>query len=317
MISPIYQERSYLSLEVIFNYLYRFLPQQKKTRPNMYTGTAGIGLETVLALAKHNPQTIYFSGRNSTSAGTVIEKCATTAPDVHVIFVQLDMTSLASVQAATRRTFTSARLDILICNAGIMAVPAAVTADGYEIQFGTNHLAHALLIKLLMPAILRTAELPASDVRIILLSSVGFRGHPRGGFAWETMKTPQEGVAGSWVRYGQSKLANIMYAAEIARRYPQLTCVSIHPGIINTGLIGNLTPGRKFFVNLTTIGRAVTPEEGSYNMLWAATVDKKAIKNGAFYEPVGVVSTKLDKTAKSEEISKKLWEWTDKELTNF
>ena len=76
------------------------------------------------------------------------------------------------------------------------------------------------------------------------------------------------------MRYGQSKLANILYAAELARRYPQITSLSIHPGVISTGLVGNLSTLNKVFVYVTNLGKLTAPSDGIQNQLWAATGDK-------------------------------------------
>ena len=114
-------------------------------------------------------------------------------------------------------------------NAGVMALPASTTKDGYEIQFGTNHLGHFLLTKLLMPTLQRTAE-GKGDVRIVNLSSQGHRLPPRGGLA---LKDAHSDMASynTWVRYGQSKLANILFTRELTRRYPAFKSFAIHPGM--------------------------------------------------------------------------------------
>ena len=199
-----------------------------------------------------------------------------------------------------------------------MALPPGLTKDGYEVQFGINHLGHALLIKLLLPTILQTAEDHDSDVRIIILTSVGFRGHPSGGITFKDLRTTQDtGVAAPWIRYGQSKLANILYAAELARRYPRITSLSVHPGVVKTGLVENLSLANRALIHITNIGRIKTVQEAALNQLWAATGDKAKIANGGFYEPVGVPSKKHDKQSKSEELAKQLWEWTEKELAAY
>lgn len=115
----------------------------------------------------------------------------------------MDLAELASVKAAIAKTFMHDRLDILIANAGIMAHPPGLSKDGYEIQFATNHLGHAMVIRELLPVLLRTAEMPGSDVRIVCLTSTGWRGHPGAGIEFDHLKTTQESwLLGSWVRYG-------------------------------------------------------------------------------------------------------------------
>jgi NAD(P)-dependent dehydrogenase (short-subunit alcohol dehydrogenase family) len=116
-------------------------------------------------------------------------------------FVEMDLCSLASVKAAAQK-FAHDRLDVLLCNAGIMAVPPALSKDGYEIQFATNHLGHAMLIRKLLPIMLKTATLPGSDVRIVCLTSNGWMSHPKGGVKFSELKTVQEGFYGAGIRYG-------------------------------------------------------------------------------------------------------------------
>ena len=120
-------------------------------------------------------------------------------------------------------------------NAGIMACPAGLTKDGYEIQLGTNHLGHALLTKLLLPVLERTAE-TQKDVRIVNLSSSAYTWAPKAGLVLKEATTEMKGYS-TWARYGQSKLANIYYTRELARRHPSIKSVAIHPGTVGTNLI--------------------------------------------------------------------------------
>lgn len=201
-----------------------------------------------------------------------------------------------------------------------MAHPPGLSKDGYEIQFATNHLGHAMLIKELLPTLLKTAKQPESDVRIVLITSTGWRGHPKGGVQFSTLNTTQDfPLLGKWVRYCQSKLANIVYAAELAKRYPGITCLSVHPGVVHTELVGNLNMMDKVLVYVPNIGQMLTPEEGAHSQLYvAAGARKEELVNGGFYMPVGVLSnSKLDKVAKSEKLASDLWEWTEKALDGF
>ncbi|KAF7356817.1 Short-chain dehydrogenase reductase family [Mycena venus] len=258
-------------------------------------GTAGIGKETLFVFAKHNPQRLYFTGRNTAQAAQIIADIKSTTPAV-------DLTN---------------RLDILICNAGVMNVPPALTKDGYEVHFGINHIAHALLIKLLLPTLLRTADAPGSDVRIVSLTSQGFSTHPGGGIVFKDLRTTQGSGLMKAMRYGQSKLANILYAAELAQRYgSKLTTVSIHPGVVRTDLLNNQSGLVQFLSFLTHPFSMLTPEEGAYNTLWASTADKTKIVNGEFYEPVGIRGGHARKS-RDRKLAKELWEWTDKELEGY
>jgi len=283
-------------------------------------GTTGIGAETVIALAKHNPTKIYFTGRNESSAKSVISSIQETTPTAPVEFLPCDLSSLTSVQDAAKKILaTESRLDILICNAGIMAVPPSQTKEGYEIQFGTNHVGHALLIKLLLPLLDKTQQDGDKDVRIVILTSQGYGLHPKGGILFSRLKTPLDdlGVIGGWTRYGQSKLANLLYARELARHYPNITATSIHPGVVGTNLVSKQGFWNKALIYASQMGKVKTPAEGAWNQLWAATGKKSDVEvNGGYYEPVGVL-TKLSKQAASDKLAGELWEWTEKELEGW
>lgn len=123
-------------------------------------------------------------------------------------------------------------------------------------------------------------------------------------------------MGGTWIRYGQSKLANILYAKSLAKEYPQITSVAVHPGVISTGLVGNLSFWNKALVYVTNLGKVKEPKEGIVNQVWAATGDKKEVVNGGFYEPVGVPG-RQDKESSSDALAEELWEWTQKELKGY
>lgn len=310
-------------------YLYKYHYFSKKYR----LGTAGLGAQTALLLAAHSASHIFITGRSSSRAETIISNIRTKYPKVIATFIELDLGSLASVKAGAK-TFISSfppgekpRLDILICNAGVMALPPGVTTDGYEIQFGTNHLGHALLVKLLLPTLLSTASLPSSDVRVVFLSSLAFSGHPLGGILFDSLRSRQDIFllgTGAWQRYGQSKLANILYAAELARKYGSpdsgnITSMSIHPGTFNTHLIsslGILDRAMIYIVNLGNVKNEARGGEGGWNTCWAATSPKDGIINGGFYTPVGVKG-KLLRENGNEKLAKELWDWTERELAEW
>ena len=210
------------------------------------------------------------------------------------------------------------RLDILFNNAGIMPCPYATTTEGYEIQFGTNHMGHALLTKLLLPTLLKTAERPDGDVRIITMSSAGHAIGVSGGLIFDQKKLEEQGT---WKRYGQSKLANLLFAREVAEQYPQIISVSIHPGVIFTDLFQNLRSNVFLRAGLWIYGLLFwiipghfkSTEGGALNQTWAATVKKETLVNGAYYKPIGVKSDG-SKSARNKGLQKKLWEYTEAEL---
>ncbi|RYP07039.1 hypothetical protein DL765_009279 [Monosporascus sp. GIB2] len=278
-------------------------------------GTGGIGAEIVVELAKHHPGRIIFTGRNAQSAEATIKRVQTAAPGVGVCFVPCDLASLASVKDAANKILSeNSRLDLFPANAGIMAKPAGLSVDGYEIHFATNHLGHALLTQKLLPLLEKTADIPYTDVRIIYTTSTAWRG---GSLAFDKLKTPMESVIGRWIRYGNSKLANLMYARELARRYPKLLSFSVTPGVVGTSLVTDLKFSDRMFVWVSQMGKILTPEQGTFNHLWAISTPRSSIKQGAFYEPVGQLDTKDNSNSKNPKLGPELWEWTEKELERW
>ena len=240
-------------------------------------------------------------------------------------FIKCDLADLSSVkQAAETFLAQSRRLDVFYANAGIMALPPGLTTDGYEVQFGTNHLGHAHLINLLLPIMLQTAEEPNSDVRIINMSSIAYKQAPTEGIAFETLKTPQANLGsmipgGKWTRYGQSKLANMLYTRELAERYPSVKTVSVHPGYIKTDIFANVPFMTTLPVRIAVpLGAGWTPvEEGAYNQTWAGTTERAKLEDGAYYVPIGRKGQLETKQSKDAVLSKRLWDWTQKELAEF
>ncbi|PSK55449.1 hypothetical protein B9Z65_2838 [Elsinoe australis] len=255
----------------------------------------------------------HLLGRNSVAAQATIKAAKEINKDAVVRFFECDLSNLIAVKvAATKIAAHIDRLDLVFCNAGIMATPAGLSRDHYEIQFATNHLGHAMLIRQLLPLLRKTASQPKADVRVISNTSLGYQ------FAsciqYDTIQTTQEAyILGAFRRYGQSKLANLLYAKALARNFPEITFVSIHPGIINTTLISGLSTFNRYFTNITTFGQQVTVQEGVKNQLWAATVAKDQVVNGAFYEPVGKPG-RMTAAARNEQMAEELYEWTAKTL---
>jgi len=287
-------------------------------------GTAGLGEESVRALAAHSPLHIYFTGRNVTAANALITNIKAKHPKASLSFIKMDLSSLCAVKEVIAQEFKHDRLDILMNNAGIIAKPAVLSTDGYEIQFATNHLGHAMLTRELMPILLKTAKEPSSDVRVISNTSAGYEFHRaiKGGISFDELdagSTMSRILLGAWIRYGQSKLANILFAAELARRHPELTSVAIHPGLVKTPMNTDMAGWSKTFVNVTSRisgERWLEPHEGVLNQLWcAAGANKEALRNRGYYTPGGVDSTeKLTAEARDEDLAGRLWEWTEKVL---
>lgn len=279
-------------------------------------GNAGLGKQAILDFSRYGkPAKIFLAARSAEKAQASIREIQQVVPDAPVTFLQLDLTSFESIRAAARSFLSqSDRLDILMLNAGVMAMPAGQTKEGYEIQFGTNHVGHALLAKLLLPALRKTAALPGSDVRVVVLSSAGLGLAPSGGFDPEVVKTDGSSMA-TWTRYGMSKLANALFARELARREPELTVVAVHPGGVDTNLFdafGSSGVLQRMLRPLLGLFMA-TVQDGAKNQVWASVSDK--VKSGEYYMPVGIVGWgRGTAKARNDELALKVWEWTEGEL---
>lgn len=278
-------------------------------------------------LAAHNPAHIYFTGRNVSAANALITDIKSKYPLAQLSFIKMDLSSMRSVKDSVAEGFKHDRLDILMNNAGIIAKPPTLSTDGFEMQFATNHLGHAMLTKQLLPHLLKAAEQPDSDVRIMSITSDGYKFHRaiKGGISFSELdsgSTFSRTLLGPWIRYGQSKLANILFAAELARQYPSITSVAIHPGLVMTEMNTEMRGFNKVFVDVSSWmsgTQKLQPEQGVLNQLWcAAGANKGELRNGGFYRPVGVDCTeKLTSEARDVELAKKLWEWTECVLEKY
>ena len=279
-------------------------------------GTDGLGKESVLQLAQHGSPTIFLAARNKAKAEAAIKDIQAVAPKAKIEFLQLDLSSFDSIKSAAKEfDAKSPKIDVLLNNAGIMATPAGLTKEGYEIQFGTNHLGVALFTELLMPKLEKTAKMPGADVRVVNLSSDAHRRFAKSGYGLAEKKGMDANTS-TLQRYAQSKMANIQWTRELAKRHPELLCVSLHPGVVNTNLLSGIGGNLSFLVPVAkVIARYAftTVEQGAWTQLWAATAPRDKVKTGAYYVPVGKPGTETA-MAKNEKMAKELWDWTEEQL---
>ena len=279
-------------------------------------GNSGVGKESVLQLSKHKPGKLYLAARSKAKFDTAVADITKAVPDANIHFLELDLASFSSVKRASETVLASNdRLDVLINNAGVMATPPGLTEDGYENQFGTNHMGHALLTKLLMPLLRKTAGENSSDVRIVNLTSGGERLAPKGGFLPEKCTTDMADYH-SYTRYGQSKLANVLFTKELAKRYPTITSTAVHPGRVRTNLLNG------FFedISLTSVFQhtidyfiMMPVEKGALTQLWTAVGTKEKVKSGAYYSPIGKEGGESG-LAKDVKLAERLWTWQEAEF---
>ena len=259
------------------------------------TGAAsGLGMEAARAMSAHGASVTVLA-RSAERARGAVDQLADLVPGADLEAGVVDLGDLATIRAfATDFLDCHEGVDILINNAGVMACPQGVTVDGFEVQFGTNHLGHFLLTSLLLPALLRRAQ-----PRVVTLSSAG---HSRSDVDLDDpffATTPYS----PWEAYGRSKSANALFARELANRYGDrgLLSFSVHPGGIITDLGRHLDEDLMADMAAFAKERAATAgdpggaeivwktvEAGAATEVWAAVAPELVAHNGAYLADCGV-----------------------------
>ncbi|MFC5379348.1 oxidoreductase [Aquipuribacter nitratireducens] len=273
-------------------------------------GNDGLGLETALSLATLGARVV-LACRTTAKGEAAATRIRERVPGADVTVRRLDLASLASVEAfAADLLRDEPRLDLLIDNAGIMAVDEGRTEDGFELQLGTNHLGHFALTLRLLPALLAT---PGS--RVATISSVG---HRRGRLALDDLMGDVRGYD-RWRAYFQSKLANLLFTAELQRRLAAVgagtIAVAAHPGGSRTDLG---TEGTGLSNRLSTAVAAVLTQSarvGALPMLRAAVAPD--VVGGEYYGPrLGLVGHPVRETpsrrARDADDAAALWEASER-----
>jgi NAD(P)-dependent dehydrogenase (short-subunit alcohol dehydrogenase family) len=286
------------------------IPSQRGKLAVVTGATGGLGYETALALASAGAE-VLVTGRNAEKGRVAMERIKRAVPSAKVRFEMLDLASLASVRAFAARMIARGQpLDLLINNAGVMDLPARrLTEDGFEMQFGTNHLSHFALTGLLLP-LLGRAEAP----RVVNVSSLAHRG---GKIDFDNLQAERKYK--SWPAYQQSKLANLLFTFELQRRSDAygwgVMSNAAHPGYARTDLIPN-GPGTggvkgvlaKIFGSFMSHSAA----DGALPTLFAATSPAAAPEGyygpNGFYELKGPVApARVFPQAKDGGVARKLW----------
>jgi len=287
-------------------------------RTVLVTGAnSGIGFETARAVAARGAVTL-LGCRNRDKAAAARQRILADSPDASVEVLWVDLADLSSVRRAAA-TFGSRhdRLDVLINNAGVMMLPRCVTADGFEMLLGTNHLGHFALTGLLLDAL---AKSPAA--RVVTVSSAG---HQFGRIDFEDLQLEKRYTR--WRAYGQSKLANLLFSYELQRRIDrfglQLSSIACHPGGAATNLVfaqetdGPLSWRDRAAHRMSFV--AQTAEMGALPSLYAG-FSPDAV-GGAYYGPRGIFGwrgypkrVESSRDSHDEGVASKLWDVSE-ELT--
>ena len=257
-------------------------------------GTSGLGAESARALASKGARVIITARQMDKGRKVAEEISAATGGQVEVLELELGSLSAVRKSAADFLTIHS-QLDILINNAGIMACPQGKTLDGFEQQFGTNHLGHFLFTELLMPALLA-----APNPRVVSLSS---RGHFASPVLFDDIGF-ENTEYDKWVSYGQAKTANALFAVGLQQRYGSqgLRAYSVHPGVIMTELSRHLDMDdfKNMQAKAEETGRELklkSVEAGAATQVLAATAPELDEHGGAYLEDCGVSALNDDPMA--------------------
>jgi NAD(P)-dependent dehydrogenase (short-subunit alcohol dehydrogenase family) len=245
-------------------------------------GASGIGVETVRALATAGARVV-IATRDQTKGQSVTATLRKETGSDKIEFQPLDLASLASVRTfVTQFLSTRRELHLLINNAGIMATPLAYTGDGFESQFGTNHIGHFCLTSGLLPALKA-----AGRVRVVSLTSLG---HRRSDVHFEDLNF-QHRPYDPWMAYGQSKTANVLFAVGLSQRFAALgiSANAVHPGGIMTGLQKYVPHEEQVKMGWideagTQNARFKTTEQGAATSIWAAVAEELETIGGRYLE---------------------------------
>ncbi len=261
-------------------------------------GASGLGLETARAMAARGASVV-IAARDMEKGAAATDSIVADTPTADVEVMQLDLADLDSIRAfATLFVRDYEVLDLLINNAGVMACPKGETVDGFEMQFGTNHLGHFLLTSRLMPA-LKAAANEGREPRVVTLSS---RAHHRGEVDLDDPNYADQSYD-KWQAYGRSKSANALFALELHRRYSDigLQSYSVHPGGIVTNLGRHLDEDdvRRLMEMMAAAAKSDKPgglktiPQGAATTCFAATADLSG-HGGAYLENCGVAYANND-----------------------
>jgi NAD(P)-dependent dehydrogenase (short-subunit alcohol dehydrogenase family) len=292
------------------------IPDQRGRTAVVTGANGGLGLVTARELAAKGADVV-MAVRNQQKAAGAVERIRAAVPGASLELVPLDLSSQASVkQAAEQILAAHDQVDLLVNNAGVMGISEARTVDGFEMQFGVDHLGHWTLSALLLPALLRT---PGSRV-VTVTSSAHHIGR-----AVDVANPHLHGRCRPWRAYGQAKLANFHFGLGLQRELGRVGANTVsliaHPGLSNTDLqaasvVGSGGGASQRFFHVMAQRTGMSPDDGALSQLRAAT--DPAAKGGEFYGPIFVnngapVRKPILRRFGMDSAIAKLWEVSERE----
>ncbi|KAF2994716.1 hypothetical protein E8E13_003378 [Curvularia kusanoi] len=266
--------------------------------------SSGIGIETLRALhttGAHVYGTVRDTAKGQKVVDTILSENHPSGGKITLISMSLD--SFASIRAGAADFLSKSNntLHLLVANAGIMATPFGKTVDGFESQFGTNHLAHFLLFQLLKPALLASAT-PSYPSRVVSVTSTGHQFGPPLFDDYNFSTTPYD----PWRAYGQAKTSNIWLANSIEKHFgsENLHATSVHPGLITSSNLGSHLPAEQsaIFFDPEVQRTAKNVEQGAATQVWAAVGEEWKGKGGRYLSNMAEARS-AEETARDEGMS--------------
>lgn len=268
--------------------------QSLEGRTILVTGcNSGLGLETMRVLTMRGAHVIGTARTEAKAKQAGVEVGGKTTG------MACELSDPASVRACVEAVKRSgAKLDALICNAGIMALPKLEKAFGYELQFFTNHIGHFILTTGLLDSL-------ADDGRVVMLSSSAHSMAPKVGIELDNLSGDRSYSA--WTAYGQSKMANLLFAKELGRRFAgtKKTANAVHPGVIRTNLARSMPSFQQAAFGLVGPLFLKSVGEGAATQTYVAVHPDAAKHNGAYFADCNVATSRRD--ADDKTLAEKLW----------
>lgn len=258
---------------------------------------SGLGHETLRVLAKRGAKMI------GTARSEAAAEAACRAVSDRARPLACELADPGSVRACIEQLKASAeKLDAIICNAGIMAVPRLTQAYGHELQFFTNHIGHFMLVTGLLSQL-------AERGRVVILSSEAHKGAPRAGIDFDNL-SGERGYS-AWKAYGQSKLANLLFARELSRRLPRpgQTANAVHPGVIATNLGRNMPSWAQTGLSLLGPLALKNVAQGAATQCYVAT-HPGAVANGEYFVDCNIAVS--SRKGRDPALAKRLWEASER-----
>jgi WW domain-containing oxidoreductase len=268
-------------------------------RTILVTGcNSGLGQEALRVLALRGARVV------GTARTLDKAKAACDAVKGKTVPLACELSDPASVRACVEAVKGAGlRLDAVICNAGIMALPRLEQAHGVELQFFTNHIGHFMLVTGLLDQL-------AADGRVVMLSSGAHAMAPKEGIQFDNL-SGEKGYQG-WRAYGQSKMANLLFAKELARRLAgtRRTANAVHPGVIKTSLGRHMNPVAQVAFGLVGPLALKSVPQGAATEVYVATHPALATTSGKYFADCNVATPRRD--ADDPALAAKLWEVSEK-----